>query len=272
MNILSRYRNKIHTDFQCVMITLPGIISLFIAIAPPVYALPTNDVITVTGDDSTNGITFTVTNPKSAGSFQLDVDGTDGQHTPGDCWNSADSSENIPASELNNWYVNNTDYFSSNTFTFQLNMYSDSTCGSTFIGTTAAAAPQSWSYTPPPAVPDAPDLSGTAGDTEDTLSWNAVSGATSYTLYDGSTQIYSGSGTSYVETGLTNGHQYEYTMTATNDSGTSAVSNTVSLIPYAASTDPTSITQRDIDLVSLFCAGGIGLWTIKQFKFRGTQS
>ncbi len=57
------------------------------------------------------------------------------------------------------------------------------------------------------------------------LSWNSVSGATSYQLRDGSTQIYSGASTSYSHTGLTAGSAHSYTVRATNSNGSSAWSS-----------------------------------------------
>ncbi len=57
------------------------------------------------------------------------------------------------------------------------------------------------------------------------LSWNSVSGATSYQLRDGSTQIYSGASTSYSHTGLTAGSAHSYTVRATNSNGSSGWSS-----------------------------------------------
>ena len=93
------------------------------------------------------------------------------------------------------------------------------------------------------AAPAAPTLSGVAGNAQNTLSWSAVSGATSYTLKNGSTTIYSGTALTKTDTGLTNGTVYNYTVTATDLTGTSASSNTVSLTPtYPAPTQKPSLS------------------------------
>ena len=94
--------------------------------------------------------------------------------------------------------------------------------------------------TPPgPQAPVAPTLTGTAGNQQTTLSWNSVSGATSYTLYKAGTAIYSGTATTYTNTGLTNGQTYSYTVTATGAGGTSPASNTVVLTPPLPPDAPT---------------------------------
>jgi len=96
----------------------------------------------------------------------------------------------------------------------------------------------------PVAAPAAPSgLTATAGNTQVSLSWTASSGATSYNLYRGTTAggesataIATGiTGTSYSNTGLTNGTQYFYKVKAVNSTGTSGYSNEASATPAAAS-------------------------------------
>ncbi len=60
------------------------------------------------------------------------------------------------------------------------------------------------------------------------VSWNASSGATSYTLKDGAVTIYTGAATSFAHTGLVAGSSHSYTVSATNSGGTSAYSSAVS--------------------------------------------
>lgn len=54
------------------------------------------------------------------------------------------------------------------------------------------------------------------------LNWAAVSGATSYQVQDGGSQIYSGGATSYSHTGLAAGSGHSYTVRATNSNGSSS--------------------------------------------------
>lgn len=92
------------------------------------------------------------------------------------------------------------------------------------------------------SAPVAPaGLSATAGNAQAGLNWTASSGATSYNVYRGTTSngqsatpIATGiAGTSYTNTGLTNGTTYYYKVAAVNASGTSAFSNEASATPTA---------------------------------------
>jgi fibronectin type 3 domain-containing protein len=104
----------------------------------------------------------------------------------------------------------------------------------------------------PPAPPAAPTgLSATAGSAQATLSWTASSGATSYNVYRGttaggesSTAIAAGiTGTSYTNTGLTNGTTYYYKVAAVNAGGTSGMSNEASATPSGVGTPNTAVIQ-----------------------------
>ncbi|UJF32648.1 pectinesterase family protein [Paenibacillus hexagrammi] len=83
-------------------------------------------------------------------------------------------------------------------------------------------------------------LSATAGDREANLYWNTVTGATYYDVKRGTTSgVYDTvlshlTGTSYKDTGLTNGTAYYYVVTAANDSGVLSTSNEVSVVPEVA--------------------------------------
>lgn len=91
-------------------------------------------------------------------------------------------------------------------------------------------------------------VSATAGDGQVTISWAAVSGATSYNLYmatqSGVTKsnyttltggmAHPGVTSPYVHTGLTNGAAYYFVVTAVNASGESVESAQVSATPAAA--------------------------------------
>lgn len=83
-----------------------------------------------------------------------------------------------------------------------------------------------------PASPVLTDSGITAGDTQNTIAWSTVSGATSYNIYYGtSPSLTTTSGTAlnnvqtpYLHLGLTNGVTYYYIVTAVNSAGESAPS------------------------------------------------
>jgi len=101
-----------------------------------------------------------------------------------------------------------------------------------------------------PTVPAAPaGLTATAGNAQATLSWNAVSGATSYNVKRATTSggpyttVAPGVTTpSYTNTGLTNGTTYYYVVSAVNAVGESANSAQVSVMPSAGPTVPSAPT------------------------------
>jgi hypothetical protein len=60
------------------------------------------------------------------------------------------------------------------------------------------------------------------------VSWSASAGATSYSLRDGSTVIYTGSTTSYSDTSLVSGSSHSFTVSAADSAGSSVYSSAVS--------------------------------------------
>jgi len=85
-----------------------------------------------------------------------------------------------------------------------------------------------------------PNLRGTAADKSVALTWGAASGATSYSVYRGTksdgeavTPIATVNGTSFTDTGLTNGRAYYYFVQAFNTVGGSPLSDEVSAVPVA---------------------------------------
>ena len=101
----------------------------------------------------------------------------------------------------------------------------------------------------PVASPEATSgLAATAGNAQVALSWTAASGATGYSVHRAST---SGGpyttvqtnivGTSFTDTGLTNGTTYYYVVSATNAEGEGLSSNEASATP-AAATSPVTVT------------------------------
>ena len=100
------------------------------------------------------------------------------------------------------------------------------------------------SATPQVQAPAAPNgLQATAGNAQVSLSWNAVSGATSYhvkrsTASGGEVQIAAPTSASFTDTGLTNGTKYFYVVSAVNGGGESANSTEVSATPATAPQPP----------------------------------
>jgi len=91
------------------------------------------------------------------------------------------------------------------------------------------------------------NLTATAGDTQVTLNWVAVTGATGYNVKRATTAggpyetIASNvSGTSYVDTDVVNGTTYYYVVTAVTADGESGNSNEASATPKAVVTPPTT--------------------------------
>ena len=94
-----------------------------------------------------------------------------------------------------------------------------------------------------PATPTG--LAATAGNTQVVLTWNASTGATSYTVGRSTTSggpyttLATGASSPYTDSAVTNGTAYYYVVSATNANGTSANSSQVAATPMAPTPPPT---------------------------------
>jgi len=75
-----------------------------------------------------------------------------------------------------------------------------------------------------PSVPSTPSV-GSPGCSSLTISWSSVSGASSYKIYRGGSQIASPSSSPYTDSGLSPNTTYTYTIVACNSCGCSSQSN-----------------------------------------------
>ena len=118
------------------------------------------------------------------------------------------------------------------------------------------------------ALPAAPaSLSAVPGDTQVTLSWTAVSGATGYYLFSGTvsnslTTLVAANytGTSYTNTGLTDGTTYYYVVAATNAGGLGPNSPEASATPSAIVAAARSLTWKGDGTANLWNVDGTANW------------
>ena len=136
------------------------------------------------------------------------------------------------------------------------------------------------SATPQPSLPPAPTgLSASGGNASVSLTWSSSSGATSYSVYrgtssggEGSTAIGTSTGASYADNSVTNGTKYYYTVKAVNSSGASGASNEASATPTAGVPPaPTNLTATGGNaMVSLTWSSSSGATSYS--VYRGTSS
>lgn len=124
----------------------------------------------------------------------------------------------------------------STTYSFRVlagNAAGSSLPSGTATGTTLAGAP---------AAPPAPTL-GAVTNTNVTLSWAAIPGATSYTLYRNGIAVWTGTTTTRTQRGQAAGNTYSFTLAVTTAGGTSAQSAaTVVTTPPSRPAAPTAST------------------------------
>ncbi len=134
------------------------------------------------------------------------------------------------------------------------------------------------SATPPPGAPT--NIRASAGDTQVTVSWDSVAGATSYNIYYGTATGVTKASTPIVDvtspnviTGLVNGTTYFFVVTAVDGNGESAVSFEASALPTAtpppAAPSLTSATAGDAKVT---LAWGAVAGATSYNVYRGTAS
>jgi len=134
----------------------------------------------------------------------------------------------------------------------------------------------------PAGAPAAPaGVSATGGDTQISLAWNSVAGATSYnvkrstTSGSGYSTIASPTTNSYPDTGLTNGTTYYYVITAVGPGGESGNSSEVSATPAVPPAAPTGLTLSVGDAKVYLVwnpVGGATSYNVKRGTSTGTYT
>ncbi|MEA2417146.1 MAG: hypothetical protein QOI58_3803 [Thermoanaerobaculia bacterium] len=134
----------------------------------------------------------------------------------------------------------------------------------------------------PVGAPAAPaGVIATAGDTQVSLAWNSVAGATSYNVKrstvsgSGYSTIVSPTTTSYTDTGLTNGTTYYYVITAVGPGGESVNSSEVSATPAVPPAAPTGLTLSVGDAkvyLAWNAVGGATSYNVKRGTATGTYT
>ena len=129
----------------------------------------------------------------------------------------------------------------------------------------------------PPATPTG--LAATAGNNQVSLTWNASTGATSYTVGRGTASggpygtTFSTTTASYTDSTAVNGTTYYYVVAAVNAAGTSANSSQVSATPSAALAAPTGLAatprNTEVSLIWDASSGATG-YNVKRSTTNGS--
>ncbi|MEW6617231.1 MAG: fibronectin type III domain-containing protein [Patescibacteria group bacterium] len=126
------------------------------------------------------------------------------------------------------------------------------TNGRTYYSTASANTASCTTLPNPPPTPTGFTATTISG-TQINLSWNAVSGATSYTLaHPGGPAIYSGASTSFSETGLTCGTSYSYTVYASNAGGNSSNASASATTVVCAPSAPTGLIATTLSTSQIY--------------------
>jgi fibronectin type 3 domain-containing protein len=145
-----------------------------------------------------------------------------------------DGEQNTPIATLSGTTTTYTDTGLSNGKTYWYQVAANNSVGVSPNSNEVSVVPAAGSTIPPAPT----GLMASAGNGSVGLTWNASTGATSYSIYrgtapgaEGTTPVGTSTSTNFTDSGLTNGTAYYYKVTASNSAGTSPNSNEATATP-----------------------------------------
>ena len=149
-----------------------------------------------------------------------------------------DGEQNTPIATLSGTTTTYTDTGLSNGKTYWYQVAANNSVGVSPNSNEVSVVPAAGSTIPPAPT----GLAASPGNGSVGLTWNASTGATSYSIYrgtapgaEGATAVGTSTSASFTDSGLTNGTAYYYKVTASNSAGTSASSNEATATPTTGS-------------------------------------
>jgi hypothetical protein len=125
-------------------------------------------------------------------------------------------------------------------------------------------------FATPSGVPDEPwGLTWEAGNSQVALSWKAVNysgpGQLTYHLFRDGVEVWNGTALIHIDTGLINGHEYEYNIVASNSIGWGQLSITIKATPAAVAHDNT-LLYIGIGVIVVVALAGVALIVLRRRK------